>query len=80
MDDEQWEAVLEYVIGRLEEEASFEIGDLEFARLFYLPRGYYASLLERIDSKTPPCFGASSAWKDSLGDPAGPITFRRIVA
>ena len=79
MNNDQWSAIVKYVLGRLEKEASFEIDAKVFVERFKLDPDYWSELLMRRDHPAPKIFEAKSV-SQSHAYPLGAIRFERLSA
>lgn len=71
MTDAQWEAIRDWVIGKLEAEPEFWIEENEIGRLFGLDDGFYHEFRAIVMREEPPF------WMHQFVTPRGPIRFRR---
>ena len=79
MNETQWKNILTYVLDRLKDEGTFEVSDVIFVKKFELEDGYYADLIKRNEQGNPIHFRVRAPYKDKREDPAGHITFSRVL-
>lgn len=79
MNNDQFQAIVQYIKARLLKEDSFQIDSDHFCHLFELSQPFYDELISRLSELSLPPFSMDGNWKTDDGDPTDPIHFLQAL-